>query len=66
LRASHVEDIAYNYSGFEAFDGNIQLTVGARNAFDRRPQRMAELGGTEDLLYDAMGRMIYARVTFEL
>lgn len=66
LRKSHVEDLAYNYRGLEAFDGELLFTVGARNVFDRRPQRMAELGGTEDLLYDAMGRMIYARVTFEL
>lgn len=66
LRASHVEDFAYNYRGLEAFGGDISMTVGARNLFDRTPQKMAELGGTEDLLYDAMGRMIYARLTFEL
>ncbi|NQV69617.1 MAG: TonB-dependent receptor [Pseudohongiella sp.] len=66
LRKSHVEDFAYNYSGFEALGGDITITVGSRNLFDRRPQRMAELGGTEERLYDAMGRMVYARVTFEL
>ncbi|MSR12404.1 MAG: hypothetical protein EXR84_11510 [Gammaproteobacteria bacterium] len=66
LLESHVEDFAYNYSGIEAFGGNIMMTVGARNAFDRRPQRMAELGGTEDFLYDAMGRLFYARISFEL
>lgn len=66
LRKSHVEDFAYNYRGVEAFGGEFNFTVGSRNVFDRRPQRMAELGGTEDLLYDAMGRVIYARVTFEL
>lgn len=66
LRASHVEDFAYNYRGFEALGGDITITVGSRNLFDRRPQRMAELGGTEERLYDAMGRMIYARVSFEL
>ncbi len=66
LRESHVEDFAYNYSGVEAFGGNIMMTVGARNAFDRRPQRMAELGGTEDFLYDTMGRLFYARISFEL
>ncbi|MEX2130836.1 MAG: TonB-dependent receptor [Pseudohongiellaceae bacterium] len=66
LRASHVEDFAYNYRGYEAFGGELNFTVGARNAFDRRPQRMAELGGTEERLYDAMGRLFYARLTFEL
>ncbi len=66
LRASHIEDFAYNYRGFEALGGELNFTVGSRNVFDRRPQRMAELGGTEDLLYDAMGRMIYARITFEM
>ncbi len=66
LRASHVEDFAYNYRGFEALNGEFNFTVGARNAFDRRPQRMAELGGTEERLYDAMGRVFYARLTYEM
>jgi iron complex outermembrane recepter protein len=66
LRASHVEDLAYNYRGVEALGGEFNFTVGSRNVFDRRPQRMAELGGTEDLLYDAMGRMIYARISYEM
>ncbi|MEX0618372.1 MAG: TonB-dependent receptor [Pseudohongiellaceae bacterium] len=65
LRASHVEDLAYNYSGFEAWGSEITVTLGSRNVFDRRPQRMAELGGTEDRLYDAIGRLIYGRLTFE-
>lgn len=66
LRASHVEDFAYNYRGYEALGGEFNFTLGARNAFDRRPQRMAELGGTEERLYDAMGRLFYARVTYEM
>jgi outer membrane receptor protein involved in Fe transport len=66
LRRSQVSDLAYNYRGLEALGGTLNFTVGARNAFDRRPQRMAELGGTEDRLYDAMGRMVYARVSYEL
>jgi len=66
LRVSHVEDLAYNYRGVEALGGEFNFTVGSRNVFDRRPQRMAELGGTEDLLYDAMGRMIYARISYEM
>ncbi|MDA1370739.1 MAG: TonB-dependent receptor [Proteobacteria bacterium] len=66
LRASHVEDFAYNYRGLEAFGSELTLTAGSRNLFDRRPQRISELGGTEERLYDAMGRMIYARVSLEL
>lgn len=66
LRASHVEDFAYNYRGYEALGGEFNFTVGARNAFDRRPQRMAELGGTEERLYDAMGRVFYVRLTYEM
>lgn len=66
LRKSHIEDFAYNYRGYENFGGEFTFTLGARNAFDRRPQRISELGGTEDFLYDAMGRVFYARVTYEL
>lgn len=66
LRVSHIEDISYNYRGFEALGGTMNLSVGARNAFDRTPQRMAELGGTEDRLYNPMGRMFYVRFSYEL
>ena len=66
LRKSHVEDISYNYRGYEALGGEFNFTVGARNAFDRTPQRMAELGGTEERLYDAMGRMFYVRFSYEM
>ncbi len=66
IRASHIEDFAYNYSGYEALGGDFIFSLGSRNVFDRRPQRMAELGGTEDFLYDSMGRVIYARVSFEM
>ena len=66
LRKSHVEDIVYNYRGYEALGGEFNVAVGARNAFDRTPQRMSELGGTEERLYDAMGRMFYIRLTYEM
>ena len=66
FRKSHIEDFSYNYRGYEALGGVLNLTVGARNVFDRRPQRISELGGTEERLYDTMGRMIYVRVSYEL
>jgi hypothetical protein len=66
LRKSTVADFAYNYRGYEALGGVFNFTVGSRNVFDRMPQRMPTLGGTEDNLYDTMGRTIYARITYEL
>jgi iron complex outermembrane recepter protein len=66
LRKSTIADFAYNYRGYEALGGELNFTVGSRNVFDRMPQRMPMLGGTESILYDAMGRTIYARITFEM
>jgi iron complex outermembrane recepter protein len=66
LRKYTVADFAYNFRGYEALGGELNFSVGSRNVFDRMPQRMPSLGGTEDSLYDTMGRTIYARITYEL
>ena len=35
IRASHIEDFAYNYSGYEALGGDFIFSLGSRNVFDR-------------------------------
>ena len=65
LRPSTVTDVAYNYRGLELFGSSVDLTVGARNVFDRAPQRVNDFAGMESILYDARGRMIYGRVSME-
>jgi len=66
LRASTIVDAAYNFRNLEALGGQLHFTVGARNLFDRLPQKVPMLGGIESNLYDPTGRMVYGRVTFEL
>jgi len=66
LHASTIVDAAYNFSQLEALGGEFAFTLGARNLFDRMPQKVPMLGGMESVLYDPTGRMVYARVTYEL
>lgn len=66
LRASTIVDASYNFSQLEALGGEMAFTVGARNLFDRLPQKVPMLGGMESVLYDPTGRMIYARISYEL
>jgi iron complex outermembrane recepter protein len=66
LKASTIFDASYNYRGVEALGGELSFTVGARNLFDRMPQKVPMLGGMESVLYDPTGRMLYGRVTFEM
>ncbi|ALO46268.1 TonB-dependent receptor domain-containing protein [Pseudohongiella spirulinae] len=66
LRASTITDASYNYRGVEALGGEFSFTIGARNLFDRLPQKVPMLGGMESILYDPTGRMVYGRVTFDM
>lgn len=66
LRASTIANAAYNYRQFEAMGGELSFTVGARNLFDRLPQKVPMLGGNESIMYDPTGRMVYARLTYEM
>jgi iron complex outermembrane recepter protein len=65
LRASTIFDASYSYRGFEAFGSEMALTVGARNLFDRLPQKVPMLGGMESILYDPTGRMLYGRLSID-
>ncbi|MEZ5527920.1 MAG: TonB-dependent receptor [Gammaproteobacteria bacterium] len=66
LRDSTIVDAAYNFSDVEALGGAFTFTVGARNLFDRLPQKVPMLGGMESVLYDPTGRMLYARISYEM
>ncbi len=66
LRASTIVDASYNFRHLEAFGGEFAFTVGARNLFDRLPQKVPMQGGVEAVLYDPTGRMLYARITYEM
>jgi hypothetical protein len=66
LHESTIVDAAYNFSQLEALGGEFTLTLGARNLFDRLPQKVPMLGGMESVLYDPTGRMVYARISFEM
>lgn len=66
LHASTIIDAAYNFSQYEALGGEFAFTLGARNLFDRLPQKVPMLGGMESVLYDPTGRMVYARITYEM
>ena len=65
LRAFTSTDATYNYQGLELFGSDVDLTFGARNLFDRLPQRVNDFAGMESILYDARGRMLYGRITME-
>ena len=58
-------DIAYTYRGLEMFDGEMSMTVGLRNAFDREPQRSPEFMGVVGGLQDVLGRVLHARLVYD-
>ncbi len=58
-------DIAYTYRGLELFDGEMALSIGSRNVFDREAQRTPQLAGVLGELQDPMGRSIYARLVYD-
>jgi len=59
-------DASYTYRGLSAFNGEFSFTLGARNLFDREPQRAPIFGGVIGELADPLGRAVYGRVVFDL
>lgn len=57
-------DMFYSYRGLEAFGGDFNFTVGARNVFDRMPQKTGMIAGVIATLQDPLGRVLYARVNY--
>jgi outer membrane receptor protein involved in Fe transport len=64
LRAWSQMDMFYSYRDFEALGGSFNLSVGARNVFDRMPQRTGMIAGVEASMQDPLGRVVYARVNY--
>ncbi|MEQ8314654.1 MAG: TonB-dependent receptor [Gammaproteobacteria bacterium] len=64
IRAWSQMDMFYSYRDLEAFGGSFNLTVGARNVFDRMPQITGMIAGVAASLQDPLGRVIYARVNY--
>lgn len=58
-------DLAYTYRGLEVLDGELGVTVGARNLFDRNAQPTDDFAGVMGELQDPMGRSLYARVVYD-
>ena len=57
-------DMFYSYRDLEAFGGSFNLTVGARNIFDRMPQKTGMIAGVIASMQDPLGRVVYARVNY--
>ncbi len=58
-------DVVYNYRGLKLFDGETNISVGARNLFDREAQRTPMFAGVIGELQDPLGRVIYLRANYE-
>ncbi len=57
-------DMFYTYRGLDVWNGELNLTVGARNLTDRMPQKTGMIAGVVASLQDPLGRVIYARVNY--
>lgn len=66
IRAWTDVDAFYTYRDVEFLGGNGAITVGARNLFDRQAQKTGMFAGVVGELQDPLGRVVYARLNFEL
>lgn len=58
-------DLAYTYRGIDLYGGELGISVGSRNLFDRQAQRTPDFAGVMGELQDPMGRSIYARMVYD-
>jgi outer membrane receptor protein involved in Fe transport len=58
-------DLAYTYRGIDLYGGELGISVGSRNLFDREAQRTPDFAGVMGELQDPMGRSIYARMVYD-
>ncbi len=58
-------DLAYTYRGISLYGGEMGVSVGSRNLFDRQAQRTPDFAGVIGELQDPMGRSIYARLVYD-
>lgn len=65
IRAWTDFDLAYTYRGISLYGGEMGLSVGSRNLFDRQAQRTPNFAGVFGEQQDPMGRSLYARMTYD-
>jgi iron complex outermembrane recepter protein len=65
VRAWTQMDASYTYRGLRAFDGEMSVTLGARNLFDREPQRSPEFAGVLGELQNPLNRVFYGRMVYD-
>ncbi|MDO8908430.1 MAG: TonB-dependent receptor [Pseudohongiella sp.] len=66
IRAWTQADMFYTYRGLEVpgMTGDLSLTAGMRNMFDREAQKTGMIAGVVTELQDPLGRVIYGRVSY--
>lgn len=64
LKAMSQLDAFYSYRGYEMLGGEFNFSLGARNLFDRMPQKVGMISGIDGERQDVLGRVIYARVNY--
>ena len=57
-------DMFYSYRDLDALGGSFNFSIGARNVFDRMPQKTGMIAGVVASMQDPLGRVIYARVNY--
>ena len=58
-------DALYSYRDVSIYGGTASFTVGLRNLFDRDAQKTGMFAGVIGELQDPLGRIIYARASYE-
>lgn len=60
-------DMFYTYRGLDVpgVGGELSLTLGSRNVFDREAQKTGMIAGAFAELQDVMGRVVYGRINYQ-
>jgi outer membrane receptor for ferrienterochelin and colicin len=66
IRAWTQADMFYTYRGLDlpGMTGDLSLTAGIRNVFDREAQKTGMIAGVITELQDPLGRVLYGRVSY--
>ncbi len=62
IRGEYIFDARYAHVFDQYFDSEITLSVGINNLFDKRPQRLAIIGGAETRLSTPWGRQFWMSI----
>jgi hypothetical protein len=60
-------DLYYTYRDLQVpgLGGNLSMTLGSRNLFDREAQKVGMTSGVINDMQDPIGRVVYGRFTYE-